>query len=247
MDTQQFLEQGASHYLPNLSIDLVIIGYEDNQLKCLLLKIGEKWLLPGGYIGREEAVTDAAVRILSERTGMEDPHLKFLQVFGDGNRRFTREFSDYFKKIGVNWSEDSWLNARFVTLAYYSLVEIDKTFPAIHNFDEDFGWFNFDDLPAMWMDHQSIVLEARKRLKEDIKHDEITHNLLPAPFTMPELHQLHETILETKLDRSRFQKKMLATGMFERLPKRQQEMPGSNPFQYVLKKDGSRGEDVRGV
>lgn len=236
MDAHHFLEQGASHYLPHLSIDLVIIGYEDNQLKCLLLKIGDKWLLPGGYIGREEAVTDAAVRILRERTGLADPHLKFLQVFGDGNRRFTREFRDYFKKTGLKWSEDSWLNARFVTLAYYSLVDIEKTFPTIQNFDEDFGWFNFDDLPPMWMDHQSIVLEARHRLKEDIKHDGITHNLLPAPFTMPELHQLHETILETKLDRSRFQKKMLATGMFERLPKRKQEMPGSNPFQYVVKK-----------
>lgn len=238
MDTQQFLEQGAGHYLPNLSIDLVVIGYEENELKCLLLKIGDKWLLPGGYIGREEAVMDAAVRILSERTGIEDPHLKFLAVFGDGNRRFTREFRDYFKKIGLKWSEDSWLNARFVTLAYYSLVDIAHTFPAVHHLDEAFGWFNFDDLPALWMDHQSIVLEARNRLKEDIKHEEITHKLLPAPFTMPELHQLHEAILETKLDRSRFQKKMLATGMFERLPKRRQEMVGSNPFQYVVKKNG---------
>lgn len=236
MDTLKFLEQGADHYLPNLSIDLVIIGYEDHQLKCLLLKIGDKWLLPGGYIGREEAVTDAAVRILSERTGLKDPHLKFLAVFGDGHRRFTNEWKEYLEKTGVKWSEDSWLNARFVTLAYYSLVDIAHTFPAVHHLDEAFCWFNFDDLPPMWMDHQAIVLEARNRLKEDIKHDEITHNLLPAPFTMPELHQLHETILEMKLDRSRFQKKMLATGMFERLPKRKQEMPGSNPFQYVVRK-----------
>ncbi len=235
MDVQQFLNQGADHYLPNLSIDLVIIGYEDNKLKCLLLRVGEKWLLPGGYIGKEEAVMDAANRILKERTELDDPHLKFLSVFGGSHRQFTHEWKEYLEKKGLALSQDSWLNARFVSLAYYSLVDIGNTFPAVHNFDEDFGWFSFDDLPNMWMDHKSIVMEARNRLREDIKQEEITHNLLPSQFTMPELHQLHETILETKLDRSRFQKKMLATGMFERLPKRRQEAPGSNPYQYTFK------------
>jgi hypothetical protein len=52
---------------------------------------------------------------------------------------------------------------------------------------------------------------------------------------MPELHQLHQAILEEKLDRSRFQKKMLATGMFERLPKLQKDSPGSNPYLYTIK------------
>lgn len=235
MEIKTFLEQGSEHYLPNLSIDLVIIGYKANVLKCLLLKIGEKWLLPGGYVGKQEHVVTAAARILKDRTGIENPHLKFLAVFGDGNRRFSPDWKELLKKNGQEWSEDSWLNARFVSLAYYSLVDIEKTFPTVQHFDEDFGWYNFDDLPAMWMDHRSIVLEARNRLKEDIKYEEITYKLLQAPFTMPELHQLHETILGMKLDRSRFQKKMLASGMFERLPKRKQETPGSNPYQYMVK------------
>jgi ADP-ribose pyrophosphatase YjhB (NUDIX family) len=237
MDLKNFLERGAEYFLPNLSIDLVIIGYEGNQLKCLLLKIGEKWLLPGGYIGKAEAVVDAAARILQERTGLENPHLKFLAVFGANDRLFTDEFMEYWKKMGLEWNADFWLNARFVSLAYYSLVDIQNTFPKVHSLDEDFGWFDADALPDMWMDHASIVREARNRLKEDLKHEEITYNLLPEQFTMPELHQLHETILETKLDRSRFQKKMLSSGLFERLPKRQQETPGSNPYQYSVKKE----------
>jgi hypothetical protein len=52
---------------------------------------------------------------------------------------------------------------------------------------------------------------------------------------MPELHQLHQTILGEKIDRSRFQKKMLSTGLFERLPKRKKESPGRNPYQYTVK------------
>ena len=237
MDLKEFLEKGSDHFLPNLSIDLVIIGYQQNELKCLLLKIGEKWILPGGYIGREESVDDAAIRILKERTGLADPHLKFLSVFGDRNRRFTEEWKDFLKESDIPWDEESWFNDRFVTLAYYSLVNLENTHPVVHSIDEDFCWSNFAELPQMWMDHGSIISQARNRLKEDIQQQPVTFNLLPSQFTMPELHQLHQTILEEPLDRSRFQKKMLASGIFERLPKRHQELPGRNPFQYQVKKD----------
>lgn len=237
MDLKDFLERGGDYFLPNLSIDLVIIGYKDNELKCLLLQIGDKWLLPGGYIGREESVGEAAIRILKDRTGLEDPHLKFLSVFGGHNRRFTGEWKEFIEKSGLAWKDDYWLNSRFVTLAYYSLVNIDQAHPAIGGFDKSFAWFNFDGLPDMWMDHKSIVLEARNRLKEDVRQEQVSYNLLPDPFTMPELHQLHQTILEEKLDRSRFQKKMLSTGMFKRLPKRQNESPGRSPYQYTVKNE----------
>lgn len=235
MDLEKFLERGGEYFLPNLSVDLVIIGYQDNELKCLLLQMGDRWLLPGGYIGRAESVDDAAVRILKDRTGLEDPHLKFFSVFGDHHRKFTGEWKAFLEKAGVIWRDDYWFNARFVTLAHYSLVNIDQTYPAVGGFDESFAWFSFDDLPDMWMDHQSIVLEARNCLKEDVRQEHVSYNLLPDPFTMPELHQLHQTILEEKLDRSRFQKKMLATGKFERLPKRQKDSPGRNPYQYRVK------------
>ena len=66
--------------------------------------------------------------------------------------------------------------------------------------DEAIFWFDFDDLPEIWMDHKSILTEARNRLKEDLKHEQLTYNLLPGKFTMPELHQLHQAILEEKLE-----------------------------------------------
>ena len=234
MDFRNFYEKGAEFFLPNLSVDMVIIGYEDNQLKCLLLRLGNKWLLPGGHIGKEESVVDAVKRVLKQRTGLRDPHLKFLSVFGDKNRQFSKEYKEFFKKIGIPWNKDYWLNDRFVTLAYYSLVNIKHTHPVVGQFDEAFAWFDFDDLPVMWMDHKSIVLEARQRIKKDIKQEYVSYNLLPDQFTMPELHQLHQTILEEQLDRSRFQKKMLATGLFERLPKLQKESPGRNPYLYKI-------------
>lgn len=237
MTPEEIIENGGEYYLPNLSVDIVIIGYERDQLKCLLLKLGEKWLLPGRYIEKEESVDHAAQRILVERTALDQPHLKFLSVFGNQNRKFEKEFRNYFIKNGMEWRDDYWINDRFVTLAFYSLVDIDNTHPVPGDFDEEAKWFSFDELPEMWLDHSSIVASARNRLKEDIKYEQVSYNLLPSAFTMPQLHQLHQTILGEKLDRSRFQKKMLAAGTFERLPQLKKESPGRNPYQYRLKRE----------
>jgi len=237
MDITEILEQGNNSFLPNLSIDMVIIGYNGNVLKCLLLKIGEKWLLPGGYIRSDESVDEAAQNILKQRTGLENAYLKFLAVFGDKNRQFKNVIKELFEKLAMEWREDYWFNNRFVSLAYYSLVNIDKTYPSVGHFDEAFAWFDFDELPEMWMDHKSIVSTARERLKEDIHQEQMTYNLLPKEFTMPELYKLHQVILEVNIERSRFQKKMIATGMFERLPELQKSTPGRNPYQYRVKTD----------
>ncbi len=235
MNIEEILEHGADFFIPNLSMDLVIIGYQNDELKCLLLKIGEKWMLPGGYVKTDESVDIAVKRILMERTRLKKPHLKFLSVFGDKNRRFDEEFRQFFKKMNMPWKEDYWINNRFISLAYYSLVDIDNTHPVPGEFDERVDWFNVSKLPPMWLDHKSIVTTARERLKDDIKYEQITYNLLPKEFTMPQLHQLHQTILEVSLDRSRFQKKMLASGLFERLPEVVKVSPGRNPYQYRLK------------
>lgn len=236
MDVKEVLENGHLYFLPNLSVDTVIIGYRNNSLQCLLLKAGEKWLLPGGYVKNDESVEEAAYNILKMRTGLEDTYLKFLAVFGDKDRRFLEVGKKLLKRLGMEWSEDYWLNNRFVSLAYYALVNIEETHPSVGFFDEAFAWFDFEDLPEMWMDHKDIVLTAQKQLRRDARREYATYNLLPEVFTMPDLHELHQTILGEKIDRSRFQKTMLGTGLFERLPKLQKKSPGRNPYQYRLKK-----------
>jgi len=235
MDVKEIIEQGNNTFLPNLSIDLVIIGYEGSVLKCLLLKVEEKWLLPGGYVRFDQSVDEAVQTVLNQRTGLENTYLKFLAVFGDKNREFKNVMREVFKRMEIEWRKDYWFNNRFVSLAYYALVNMDKTHPRVGHFDEAFAWFDFDELPEMWMDHKSIVNTAQQRLKKDIHHEQMTYNLLPKKFTMPELHQLHQVILGEKIDRSRFQKKMLTTGMFVRLPKLEKSTPGQNPYQYKVK------------
>jgi len=237
MDFLEFLKHGDRYVVPNLSIDLVVIGYRDGVLHYLLLKMGEKWLLPGGYIQKDESVDDAVRNILRQRTGLENAYLRFLSVFGELERRFGSAWKALLESEGLEWKEDYWFNDRFITLAYYALVNIENTHPTISHFDESFAWFEFDALPDMWMDHRSIVVAARERIREDVLHEYLAYHLLPDVFTMPELYELHQTILGEKIDRSRFQKKMLASGLFERLPKLHNNSPGRNPYQYRAKEN----------
>jgi 8-oxo-dGTP diphosphatase len=75
-------------WLPNISVDCVIFGFQENQLKVLLLKFrnSDIWSLPGGFIGREEDADDAAKRILWQRTGLENIYLQQFHTFGDLKR-----------------------------------------------------------------------------------------------------------------------------------------------------------------
>src|SRR5436190_8487163 len=97
--TKELILNGSKHYLPHLSIDCVIFGYHDHQLKILLIKLKniEGWSLPGGYIKRTETLQQAANRILKERTGLDKIFLQQFETFGDPER--TRMFD--LKKISA--------------------------------------------------------------------------------------------------------------------------------------------------
>ncbi len=237
MDIQQFLNNGDQYYLPNLSLDFVILGYENEQLKCLLLNNNDKWYLPGGFVRKEQSVADAAKEILKIRTQLDHPHYSFLDVFGKENRTFKNEWKVFLEHNGYDWNENLWINNRFVSLAHYALVDIHKTTPSVSFFDTSYNWFPINNLPEMGLDHKEIVTKAKLKLQQDAKQSIVTHNLLPKQFTMPQLHQLHQVILEEKIDRSRFQKKMLASGLYERLPELQKETPGRNPYLYQIKNE----------
>ncbi|WP_290568062.1 NUDIX hydrolase [Leeuwenhoekiella sp. UBA6783] len=233
MNYEEFLRVGHKYFIPHLSTDLVIIAYHEDKLKCLLLRTADEWMLPGGFIGMEESVDAAVERVLRSRTGLTDPHLRFLSVFGDSSRAFGDVWKSHFERAQVTWNPDYWINKRFVTLTYYSLVNYTETQPVIQDFDEEFGWFAFDELPKITMDHEAILRKARQTLKEEVSLEHLSYNLLPEKFTMPQLHQLHQHILEENIDRSRFQKKMLASGLFKRLPKLKKDTPGRNPYLYT--------------
>ncbi len=78
----------TKYYLNSVSLDCVVFGFHDNQLKVLLLKMkfSHEWALPGGFVQLDESVENAAKRVLKERTGLDNIFLKQFRVFSDPHR-----------------------------------------------------------------------------------------------------------------------------------------------------------------
>ena len=91
---------GGDLFMPSVSLDCVIFGFHENELKVLLLKMksAEKWALPGGFIYKEEDIEDAAIRVLQERTGMQNIFLRQFQVFGQPKRAEKKFHLNMLKK-----------------------------------------------------------------------------------------------------------------------------------------------------
>ena len=227
------LHRGGELFLPGLSVDNVIFGYQDNTLQVLLLEVSDgKWMLPGGFIFKNESIDDAAARVLQERTGLSGVYLKQFYTFGDPKRSITKEIERLFEQMNFPWSQDLWINQRFASVGYYSLVHMAEAHPTAGMFSKQFGWFNIDVLPRLLLDHSEIIKTALTQFQSDLQVYPHAFHLLPVKFTMPELHKLFETIYSKKMDRSRFQKKMLGYEVFERLEERREGVPHKRPFLY---------------
>jgi len=250
-ELEKFMEEGGRKFLPSLSVDCVIFGFHDGQLKVLLLKLRHvnKWCLPGGFVLKDEDVADAAVRVLHERADIDKVFLQQFRVFGSPGRSDAGIHRKMMKKDGLHPSSDHWIFQRFVTIGYYALVEFSEVNPLPDNFSDDCGWWDIDELPPLMMDHRDILECALESLRSHLNYHPIGYNLLPRVFTMPQLQRLYETILGKKLDRRNFQRKMLAYGILKKLRETKRGTAHKSPYQYSFDlvkyhkalKDGLKG------
>ena len=229
-----FIHNGSERYLTHLSVDCVVFGFHDNQLKLLLTKVINlgQWSLPGGFIRKEESVDMAAKRILRERTGLEDIFLEQFKVFGSVDRNNTPDTKRIVQAIDKNISENNWLLQRMVSMGYYALVDIEKVTPTPDTLSEECRWWDLTALPPLLFDHTDIVKDALKAMRQHLANKPIGFNLLPEKFTMTELRRLYETILGRPIDRGNFEKKMLKLGILERLDEVKNNVTYKAPFLY---------------
>jgi len=231
---KDFIVEGVEVYLPSLSLDCVIFGFHESQLKVLLLKMqhAKQWSLPGGFVFKDEDVDEAAKRILNERTGLSRIFLQQFKAFGKPGRSDSNFHREVLRKDEIELSDDHWLFRRFVTLGYYALVEYSYVDPKPDNFSDFCTWRDVNDLPTLMMDHKEIVKKALETLQGHLNYHPVGYNLLPAKFTMPQLQKLYETILDKKLDRRNFQRKILSYGILKRLKEIQKGGAHKAPYLY---------------
>ncbi len=185
------------HPRPALTVDCVVFGLDDEDLKVLLIERRSEpfagcWALPGGFVEVTETLDAAARRELAEETGLTDVYLEQLYTFG-AIERDPRE--------------------RVVSVAYYALVNIrDHTVSAATDARKA-QWFRVLNPPPLAFDHTDILALAHRRLQGKVRYQPIGFELLPEKFTLSQLQHLYETILQRPLDKRNFRRRVQAMGV----------------------------------
>ena len=197
-----------------MTTDCVIFGFDGVSIKVLLVERGIEpykgmWAFPGGFMKMDETAEECARRELEEETGLKSASVEQFHTFTSVNRD-PRE--------------------RVITVAHYALVQLSE----VKGGDDAASakWFSHDEIPSLAFDHDHILRLALKVLKERICFEPIGFELLPEVFTMTELQNLYEAILEVKFDRRNFYNKMLKLGILVEAEPRPKSAPSRIPTKY---------------
>jgi 8-oxo-dGTP diphosphatase len=147
-----------------------------------------QWALPGGPIETREALETAAGRNLLETTGLRSTYLEQLYCFGDVDRA---------------------PGERVVSVVYWALVRPDEA--ALASEGENVQWFTADELPPLAFDHNTIVDYALWRLRTKLEYSRIAQAFLGPEFTLAELRQVYEAVLQRPLDPANFRRQVEST------------------------------------
>jgi len=140
------------------------------------------------------------------------------------------------KARGYNVANDHWMLDRFISVAYFALINYNDVVPKPDALSDSCTWYNINELPELILDHKEIVEKALNSLRFNLNQKLIGMNLLPQKFTMKQLQQVHEAILGEKIRRTSFQRKMLSLDILRRHGKQFSGNAHKAPFLYSFKK-----------
>lgn len=194
----------------HISVDCVVIGFDGQKLKVLLLKrtgeddgrVFHDMKLPGSLIYMDENLDDAAKRVLNELTGLKNVNLEQFRAYGSKDR--TKDPKD------VRWLEraEKAKVERIVTIAYLALVKIDRRLKT--NLDKyQAEWVALSEVGTLAFDHNQIIVDAVKFIRQLVEFNPIClFDLLPKKFTALQLRVLYELLYEKQIDVRNFHKKI---------------------------------------
>jgi 8-oxo-dGTP diphosphatase len=194
-----------------VTVDLVILTIQEQRLRVLLVKRGVRpfegeYALPGGFVRGDESLEEAAARELEEETGTKDIFLEQLFSFGDPKRD---------------------PRGRVVTIAYYALISPDRAQLTAGSDAAMAAWYPVAQVPKLAFDHQNILDVALNRLRGKLEYTTVGFELLPKKFTLSDLQQMYEAILNKSLDKRNFRRKVQALGILR--PLKEWQKTGRKP------------------
>ena len=197
----------------NLSIDCVILGFDNDQkLKVLLIKkiINKnndyQYALPGDLLKYDEDLLEGGKRILKSLTSLENIYLKQFHAFGNPKRTKQKKDQSWLRLYRKKPKE------RVVTIGYIALVNMEEYNPQASSFAFQAEWIDIKDVSNdLAFDHNHIVENGLKFLRHELNH-EVMSELLPRKFTLSQLQELHEIVLDQKFDKRNFRKQAKNNG-----------------------------------
>lgn len=215
----------------------------EKHLSILLVKrtkepYADKWCLPGGFISLEETSKTASTRVLTKETGLTDVYMQELKVNDEVERdpRGRVISVSYMAlidrtKIKENLREQaSWFDLKIEEkknkFKIYltndkEIITYDVTKKEVDSKSDEYEYI-VTSQSDLAFDHAKLIIEGLMELRNKVKNTDIVFNLMPEVFTIGELKQVYEILLNKKLVNSAFRRwikdkitlteKMVSTG-----------------------------------
>ncbi len=175
----------------------------------------DKWCLPGGFVGIDETLDEAAKRVLKTETNLKDIYIEQLYTFSGVKRdpRMRVISTSYMALVDKNRLMDklsanaSWFNVFMLEDEKAYNVTLDNGIEEIkfvvgkklRDKTTDRYDFNIIKNDKLAFDHPLVIVSGIERLKNKIEYTDIVFNMMPKYFTLGELQQVYEVILGKKL------------------------------------------------
>lgn len=186
-------------YINQIEVITSIFTIDKNKLKVFLIKREQEpfkgyWMLPSNLLMTSETVEDCADETVLEYLGIKGVYLKQCNLFS---------------KI------DRLPNDRILANSLIGLIDRESLIIRKKNTGYEGVWFPIEEVPKMIFDHADILKDAISYLKKELTNQEMLKILFPSDFTLPELQTVYEQILNKKLDRRNFRKKIMNLDIIE--------------------------------
>ena len=185
------------HPMPFVRVELVLLSVVAGGLQVLLSHRKEapfkgKWGLPGGVlrIDLDASLEDAAQRVANERLNKTLPNLNQVAAVG-GAKRDPR----------APWA---------MSVVYRALVQPDiETSPGKRV--QALAWRNAVEVIAandLSFDHAALIAKAVEATRREVRELRFPRGWMPEEFTLSELQAMSEAVLDAKLDKVTFRRRM---------------------------------------
>ncbi len=188
LDTDDDLNAGPAEMANGLELRVLLVRRRNPPFRGC-------WAIPGGFVGIDESLDEAARRELEEETGLRDVYMEQFYTFGAPHRD---------------------PRTRVISVAYYALLPGQDHLAQGGDDAAEARWHSVNALPDnLAFDHRDILDVALRRLRAKADYAGIAREFLPPTFTLRQLRCIYETVLGRGLDRANFTRRMLTEGDIE--------------------------------